>query len=284
MVKYNFSKYDWGGKMNEWKIALLGAGNMGGAILHGIIGAALCKNDSITVFDKTADKCAAYTALGCNNASSAADAVKASDAVIIAVKPQQIDGLFDEIAPVCGGKLFVSIAAGVTIARIEAALPNSSVVRVMPNTPLMVGEGVSALCRGTSVSDAQMKLAMSFFSVAGYAIETTEDLLNPMTSLTSSSVAYFARFIDDMCKWAKDNGFSGFDDAAICEMVSRTAIGTGKLLIDKKMSPAALVKAVASPNGTTERALAVFDDTNFDGTVTDAMDACRRRADELSGK
>ncbi len=266
-------------------IAFLGVGNMGGAILGGILKSGVFTPAQIILCDAVKDKCIPFVERGCAYTDSLSDAAKAADCILLAVKPQQIDTVMSEIAKDVYGKLIISIAAGVPIARIASALPGASVVRVMPNTPLLVGEGVSALCRDGSispVSDADFALAFRVFSASGMATEMVESLINPVTALTSSSIAYFSRFIGDMYAWALDNGFP--DDPSTLSMICRSAIGTARLLTETEMDPRTLERAVTSPGGTTERAMRVFTEQGLDSVIPAAMDACRNRADELAGK
>ncbi len=266
-------------------IAFLGVGNMGAAILGGVLKSGVFSPEMITLCDAVKDKCAPFTERGCAYTCSLSEAVRHADCVLLAVKPQQIDAVMTEIAPAAAGKLILSIAAGVPISRIAAALPGASVIRVMPNTPLLVGEGVSALCRDDAVSlvsDADFALAFRIFSASGMAVELPEALINPVTALTSSSIAYFARFMGDMYAWAVDNGFP--DDPSTLTMICRSAIGTAQLLMQTNMDPQSLERAVTSPGGTTEQAMRVFTEQGLDAAIPAAMDACRRRADELAGK
>jgi pyrroline-5-carboxylate reductase len=262
-------------------IAFIGVGNMGSAILNGMLQSQSFSAEDIIVFDTDEHKCHPFTEMGCCYASDTVSAVSKADVVLLAVKPQLIDSVMAGFAASTSGKLIISIAAGVTIDRIAAALPGAKVIRVMPNTPLQVGEGVSALCRGENVTDEEYALACRIFSCSGMIFETTESLLNPITALTSSSIAYFARFIGDMCAWGKKNGFE--DPDALLELVCRSAIGTAEMLMQTEFAPDTLEAAVTSPRGTTERAMAVFTERDLSNIVSDAMDACRKRADELSG-
>ena len=263
-------------------IACIGAGNMGAAILRGMLQSRKFTPEQITIYDPDRTKCVPFAQDGCVVADSAVDAVSASDVILLAVKPQMIDAVMADFNCICAGKLFISIAAGVTTARIEAALPDASVIRVMPNTPLQVGQGVSALCKGSGVSAEDYALACDIFSCSGMIFEAEECLLNPVTALTSSSIAYFARFIGAMCDWGRKNGFD--DERQLLELVCRSAAGTAEMLLKTDFDPRALEIAVTSPKGTTEQAMAVFSAKDLSGTVSDAMDACLNRANELSGK
>ena len=266
-------------------IAFLGVGNMGAAILGGVLKSRVFSPENIILCDAVKDKCLPFIERGCTYTELLSDAVRRTDCVLLAVKPQQIDAVMAEIAPFTAGKLILSIAAGVPIARIAAALPGASIVRVMPNTPLLVGEGVSALCRDaavSTVSDEDFALAFRIFSASGMAVELSEALINPVTALTSSSIAYFARFMGDMYAWAIQNGFP--DAPSTLTMICRSAIGTARLLCETDMDPKTLERAVTSPGGTTEQAMRVFTERGLDSMIPEAMDACRRRADELAGK
>ena len=269
--------------MKLQNVAVLGAGNMGSAIATGILNAAIVPPHQLTVSDLRSELLEPFGEKGCPVTSDAAQAAQTADVWILAVKPQGMETLFEAVRPFSAGRLVISIAAGVSVATLEASLPGAAVVRVMPNTPMMIGKGVSAMCCGTGVSPEEKEFAERLFSCAGSTFWCDEALLNPMTALTSSSVAYFARLIADMCAWAKNNGFLEYDDATVTRLVCETAIGSAGLILERQMDPNALVRAVASPNGTTERALAVFDGRDLDGTISTAMDACLRRADELSG-
>ena len=263
------------------KIACIGAGNMGAAILRGMIQSGKFSPNQITIFDTDTDKCAAFAKEGCAVADSSVDAVSSADVILLAVKPQIIDTVMAQFAHVSTGKLFISIAAGVTVTRLESALPGASVIRVMPNTPLQVGCGVSALCRGCGVKDDDYALACDMFACSGMIFEAEESLLNPVTALTSSSIAYFARFIGDMCAWGRANGFT--DEKQLLELVCRSASGTAEMLMRTDFDPHTLEVAVTSPKGTTERAMTVFTEKDLTRIVSDAMDACLARANELSG-
>ena len=265
-------------------ILFLGVGNMGAAILGGVLKSGVFSARQILLSDPFEEKCAPFVECGCRYFPSPAEAVVAADCVLLAVKPQQIDAVMAEIAPYVNDKLVISIAAGVPIQRIANALPGASVVRVMPNTPLLVGEGVSALCRDVAVSpvtEEDFELAFRIFSASGIAAEMPESLINPVTALTSSSIAYFARFIGDMYDWAIANGFAPGDETL--SLICHSAIGSASLLLNTDHSPASLEKAVTSPGGTTEQAMKVFTEKNLHEAVSAAMDACRRRADELAG-
>jgi len=262
-------------------IAFIGVGNMGSAILSGMLHSGDFQPCDIILSDPIKDKCLSFTEMGCRYSLDAASAAAEADVLVLAVKPQLIDQVMLSFAAHAHNKLVLSIAAGVTITRIANALPGARIIRVMPNTPLQVGHGVTAICRGSGVTDDEYSLACRIFSCSGTVFDAEEDMLNPITALTSSSIAYFARFIGDMCAWGEDNGFD--NPRMLLELVCRSAVGTAEMLMQTEFTPQTLEAAVTSPRGTTERAMAVFTERNLAKTVSDAMDACRKRADELSG-
>ena len=266
-------------------IAFLGVGNMGGAIVKGILTSGLFSPENVVLCDVFKEKCETFINLGCRYTSQLTEAVQRADIVLLSVKPQQMDEVFAEICPLISGKLVLSIAAGLPIEKIAVNLPGASVVRIMPNTPLLLGEGVSALGRRPDVSfvsEEDFALAFRIFSASGMAVELAEEQINPITALTSSSIAYFARFIGDMYEWAIENGFSPSKETM--EMICRSAIGTSALLIKTDFDPKTLEAAVTSKGGTTAAAMKVFTEEGIDTIIPKAMDACLHRADELAGK
>ena len=125
--------------------------------------------------------------------------------------------------------------------------------------------------------------AKSLFEGSGITFDCREEEMNALTALTSSAVAYFGAVEDAMVNWAMENGLGGYDRQALCDLVSKTAIGTAALLYEKKTAPKDLIRAVASPKGTTEQALRVFSEKDLSGVFDSAMTACLNRAEELSG-
>ena len=263
-------------------LAVLGAGNMGLAITDGILKSGVLSAENIILVRRDTDKLIAYHEYGCRISNDLARAAKEADVLVLAMKPQMMPFLYDTIRESCNGKLVISIAAGVKIETIENNLKGAMVVRAMPNTPLTVGEGVTEICRSKNVSDEDFAFARSIFEGSGFVFNCNEDEINALTALTSSAVAYFAVVERAMCQWAKENGLGDYDEQLLCDLVSKTALGSAKLMYEKSISPDSLIKSVASPNGTTERALNVFAEKDIDGIFDEAMTACLKRAEELS--
>ncbi len=255
---------------------------MGCAIANGILLSEMLCPQQLMLVRRNVEKLADFEARGCIVLSDIAKACQQADTIMIGVKPQMFGDIMPIIAPYANGKLVISIAAGITVETMEKALPGAYIARVMPNTPLMVGRGVSAICYGSGVSDDDKKFTEKIFSSAGMCFVIEESLMNAVPAVTSSSIAYFARIMGDMFKWAKENGFDSISDKEVIEMIALSAIGTAEIITKKEIAPDDLVRAVASPRGTTEEALKTFDKLGLDETIAAAMTACTNRANELS--
>jgi len=264
------------------KLCVLGAGNMGLAIVDGIIASGVLSPSDIILVRRNIDKLSEYAKKGCIVSDDLLWGATNADVLLLALKPQMMADLFQLIGGVADGKLAISIAAGIKIETIENALKGASVVRVMPNTPLIVGEGVTQICRGSTCGDEDFAFAQSLFCGAGYTLVCKEEEINAFSVLTSSSVAFFAEIEEAMCLWAESNGLSGYDRQTLCDLISKTMMGSAALLYEKKYEPKALVKAVASPKGSTERALDVFEKDGLYDLFSKAMTASLRRNEELA--
>lgn len=270
--------------MNK-KIAFIGVGNMAGAILGGILsGGGEFKAGDVVLYDKLAEKLNAYPTL--RAAKSIADAVECGDYILFAVKPQNFPEMLDEIGNSnvdLSGKVFITIAAGIKTDTITDCLGPVPVVRVMPNTPLLVGSGTTALCRNEYVSDKDFKVAFSLFSSLGETVELKENGMNEIIALTSSSPAYVFLFIKSMADASKAQGLElEYDE--IIRLCCSAFIGSAKLLMESDEMPEQLIRRVTSPGGTTEKAMQVFEKYNIADIIKQAMDECTKRAYELSGE
>ena len=263
------------------KIAFIGVGNMAGAIIKGITACGAVSYPDLILFDRFPDQCAPYTEKGAMMASSVAEAAAMADCVVLSVKPQNFPEILPDLAQVQGveGKLFVTIAAGITVDTVRHALHGAPVVRVLPNTPMLIGMGVSAVCRSQVVSAEDFAFICSLFEASGQVILIDESEMNRIISVTSSSPAYVFAFIDAICEGAKAQGLETEGLLkAVCDMV----IGSAMLLKQETLTPEEQIKRVTSKGGTTERAMAVLAERDMAGMIADAMRACTDRAHELS--
>jgi pyrroline-5-carboxylate reductase len=201
--------------------------------------------------------------------------------VVLAVKPQNFPEVLDELSRVEGieNKLIVTIAAGITVETVKTALRGAPVVRVLPNTPMLIGMGVSVICRAPDVDPADFAFVSAMFEASGSVTVIDEAEMNRIISVTSSSPAYVFAFIHAICEGAKAQGLDGDGLlTAVCDMV----IGSATLLRDGGLSPNQQISRVTSKGGTTERAMAVLSERGMADMVKDAMQACTNRADELA--
>lgn len=267
-------------------IAILGAGSMGGAILHGLVGSGLAPR--VTVTNRSAAKAAELAGLAGVTSFALADepganaaAAAEADIVLIGVKPLMVPDLLREIAPALRpGTIVVSLAAGVTIATFEGIVGEGiPVVRAMPNTPAVVGKAVTGLSAGTAASAADLALVRGLFETCGVVIEVPEAQIDALSTISGSGPAYVFLLIEDLTEAARGKGFSD-EDARL--MAEQTFIGAAALLDATREDPAELRRRVTSPKGTTERAIAVLQGANLSGIFAEATDAALARARELA--
>ena len=265
------------------RYAFLGVGNMAGAIIGGICSEAGGVSPSdVALFDKDRDKYIPYQNRPFFFAASAPEAVAFASVIVLAVKPQNYGELLTELKEAgvrVDGKIFVSLAAGIdtdTIGRLLGG--NAHIVRTMPNTPMLIGQGLTALCRNPLVSDEEYEIVTSLFRTRGDVVSLPEEEMNKIISVTSSSPAYFYTFFKAMRDGATAQGMDG---NALVSAICSVAIGSAMMAMQSGKSLEELTAMVTSRKGTTERALDVFAERGLDRIVRDAMIACTRRADEL---
>ena len=268
-------------------IAILGAGSMGGAVLRGIVRSGL-GGGGLTVTNRSPEKAAELASLeGVTSLALADDpganatAAAAADIVLVGVKPHMVPDLLREIGPALRpGTRVVSLAAGVTIATFESILGSGiPVLRSMPNTPALVGQGVTGLAAGTDVSEADTAFVRRVFETCGAVVEVPESQIDALSTISGSGPAYVFLLIEELTKAAIGKGF---DEAEARRMVEQTFIGATALLAASGEDPAELRRRVTSPNGTTERAVAVLHDARLDEVFSRATDAALARARELA--
>ncbi len=261
------------------KIAFIGAGNMASAIANGIISSKLIKAENIFLYDKNQNQYEKFPS-ECKIAKDISGICNSSDYIFLSVKPQNIKDVLSEIKLTdIENKVFISICAGITIESIEKVIGKHKIIRTMPNTPMLLGLGVTALCKNELVSCEEFDFVTSLFSSSGDTIELKENEINAITAVTSSSPAYVYTFIKGMLEGA---GALGLNYDNMLDVICKTIIGSVNMVLTKERSVDELIKMVKSPNGTTERALNVFDENNFTKIIENAMIACSNRAEELA--
>jgi pyrroline-5-carboxylate reductase len=257
------------------KIAFIGCGNMGEAILAGVH-----KKHACYVCEPRADRQSVLKKKYRLKFGMVADVVRVADAVILAVKPQDLGDVLAEMRTLpVRGKLVISIAAGVTAAAIEKKLGGAKVVRVMPNLPAMAGEGMSGLCRGKKATPKDMAVARKFFDAIGRTVIVPEKMMDAVTAVSGSGPAYVFLFVECLVKAARKLGFS---DKEARELVYQTLAGSAHMLLKSTEPADVLRQRVTSKGGTTQAATDVFFRKNISGMFEAALKAARDRAKALS--
>jgi pyrroline-5-carboxylate reductase len=263
-------------------IGLIGAGRMATALARGFIQAGIAPPEAIRASDPVAAAREAFVRevpgvqVGDDNHS----VVERAKIVILAVKPQQMSAVLAEIrGTIAPDALVVSIAAGITLERLAADLPpQQRIVRVMPNTPCLIGRGVSCFSLGAKASRADAKNVASLLSAVGAEFEVPESQLDAVTGLSGSGPAFVYSMIEAL---AEGGIAAGLPPALASELSARTAAGAAEMVLQTGETPAVLRERVTSPGGTTQAGLAVLTDQRFQAAVIDAVAAAARRSAEL---
>ncbi len=263
------------------KIGVIGAGNMGQALVRGLVEKSVYPQN-ISIFDVDKKKLdAVKKEAHVKIAKSNRQCVSLSDVVILAVKPQMMQQVVEEIASgLDKDALVISIAAGVPIAKIESYFKKPvSLIRVMPNMPALVGSGMSAFSLGKHATQKHRKIAEGILGAFGEIAQVPEKWLDLVTAVSGSGPAYFFLLTEKLIEAAYEMGMK-VDVAK--KIVYQTAFGSGKVLMQSQEDPEVLIDRVASKGGTTEAALKVFQKQGFGKIVQDAVKAAYKRSKEIS--
>lgn len=265
----------------DYVIGIVGAGSMGGAIASGLVASCVAEPSAIMVANPSEAPRAALEKLGIRAFADAAEMVGANpDVVVLAVKPQVLPSVLAELADSLAGRTVISIAAGVSLATLEGALPASRVVRVMPNLPVKVLSGATAICAGSRATAVDIDRACGIFGALGSARVMREDQLDAEGAVVGCGPAYVALFADVLTRAAVEHGMSCADAR---EMILSTIRGVATQLLESGEHPRAYMDKVTSPGGTTAAGLRALEPDLF-LAVEDAVDAALVRTDELAGR
>ncbi|MGE0823214.1 MAG: pyrroline-5-carboxylate reductase [Candidatus Binatia bacterium] len=264
------------------KLGFIGAGNMAGALIKGLLAGKrygaqdMVTSDTATAQLKKIKKMYNVDGMGDNRAL-----VREVETVILAVKPQILDEVLADIRPeVTKNKVFISIAAGVPLCRLENGLGGAArVIRVMPNTPALLGKGIAVVVRGSKAKAADEKLTLSIFRGVGEALAVKDEaLMDPVTGLSGSGPAYVYLFAEALIQGGVH---AGLCQAVATRLTYQTIEGAIAMLKETGHSPKELRDMVTSPGGTTLAGLSRLAEGNFVETVSAAVHAATRRSQEL---
>ncbi len=264
------------------KLGVIGAGNMGRAIISGILASGLVTKADIIASNATQASRDLTAKLGVATTADNSEVARA-DNVILAVKPQRLAAVIREIAPVVSTQtLVISVAAGQPISAIEALFGKPvQVVRAMPNTPALVREGMTALCANSLVSRESFAWVQALFATCGRVEEIPEGLMGAAGTVSGASPAWVYMLIEAMADGAVRDGMPR---AQAYKFAAQAVMGAAKMVLESGMHPGALKDQVTSPAGTTIEAVKVLEEHGFRGAVIDAMAACTAKNDRMAEK
>ena len=257
------------------KLGILGAGNMGSAIINGIKKSGM--EIEMFAYDAFAEKLSSLPVTACSDEISV---VKQCKYVLLSVKPQMLAAVLDKVAAaVTADTVFISICAGISAEFIRKhTIPNAKVVLVMPNTPMMLGLGASAMSRDSSVSDEEFDFARAVIGSCGITEVVPSDKMKEVIAINGSSPAFVYLYAKGFIDYAAE---VGIDKDAALKLFAQTLVGSAKMLTDSGMTVDELIKQVSSPGGTTIAGLEKLYDGDITGDVKRACEACTARAYEL---
>ncbi|MFO7975330.1 MAG: pyrroline-5-carboxylate reductase [Candidatus Hydrogenedentota bacterium] len=264
----------------EKRLGFLGFGNMGKAIAGGLIERQTMPPRQLSAFDVDEAKQAAVRAMGIETSSSAEHLAEGCDALLIAVKPQNAAQALEPLAGKVDARvLVISICAGLSTAFFQKQLGDGMrVVRVMPNTPALVGAGAAAIAPNENCTQEDIDLAKAIFESVGVVQVVSESAMDGVTALSGSGPAYFFYLVECLVRAAQNEGLT---EEQATELAKQTALGAGRLLVESGESAGVLRERVTSKGGTTEAALRVFKEKGFEELIQAGVAAAAARSREL---
>ncbi len=267
------------GALGARAVGIVGGGFMGGAIARGLVDSGSLAAERVLVADHGQERRRVLAKLGIRTfPDEGALLAEEPDVVVLAVKPQTLPQVMASVASSCADKLVISIAAGVPLSALEAALPGARLVRAMPNLPVQVRSGATALAAGPTATPADVELARELFSALGAASVMREDQLDVAGAVVGCAPAFFALFVDTLTRAGLR---AGLPAAGCRELVETTMRGCAEQLLDEGVHPRAYLERVTSPGGTTAAALFALEPALVEGSYA-AIDAALARTRELA--
>lgn len=267
------------------KMLFIGSGNIAKAVAFGLVSTKTVPAEFITVYNRNDNKFASFRKMGINTSLDLIEATKDVDMIFLAVKPAVVKDVMQQLSNIEGlldRVVIISFAASVTIQHIEKyAKKELAVIRTMPSTPISIGEGVISICKNERVSAKDFQYFCRTMSSIAHVAIVDEANMNPIISVHGSSPAYVYLFVKAMLDASEKQGI---DRNTALPLILKTIKGSVSMIEKSSDSIETLISNVASPNGTTLAALNSFAEDDFCGSVERAMDACTKRADEISSE
>ena len=264
------------------RLAVLGCGKMGEALLAGLLASKWCDSGEIVVTARREERLEELrSAYGVRTSLDNASAIEGAEVIVLAVKPQDIEPLTSSIAEhVTADQTILSVVAAVALEYLESRLgPQVPVIRSMPNTPSVVHEGMAGIAAGHHASDDHVKTAVEVLTAVGRVVTVPEKYLDAVTAISGSGPAYFALLAEAMIEAGI---LLGLSREISTELVVQTMLGSAKMLRDEKMHPVELREMVTSPGGTTIRAIRVLEQSGVRAAFLNAIQAAMERSQELA--
>lgn len=265
------------------KIGFIGGGKMATAIMKGIINSNWCNSKNIFVSDKNEE------ALNClkenykvQTTVNNIDVVKNAKIILFAVKPFVLRDVLNEIKPyITKEHVILSIAAGISIKTIEEILGDIPVIRIMPNTPALVNEGMSAVCKGTYAQNEHVEIAMEIFNSVGKVVKSDEKYIDIITAISGSGPAFYYYIINEIAKAGEK---LGLDYETCLKLSAQTAYGSAKMIMETNVTPEQLIVNVTTPGGCTAVGNDVLKEQKISDILFDTIDKTAKKAFELGKK
>ena len=269
--------------MHSYSLGILGAGNMAEAIVRGILKASRLSPDQIIAADVSPARRQLFQdQLKIKTVEDNLEVARQSRVVLLSVKPQQSQAVLQGIGSVLApDALVISIMAGISTRFMETSLGGGKkwrIVRTMPNTPMLVGEGVVGIAAGAHATVEDLSLTRQLFDAAADVVEISEDKIDAVTAVSGSGPAYFFFLVEQMIKAGTELGLSGEQAKALA---TKTALGAARMMIDSPDSPEELRRKVTSPGGTTQAAITYMETQGLPAIVVDALKSAEKRSKEL---
>ncbi len=265
------------------KIGFIGGGKMACAILKGIVNSGYAPKEDIYVSDKNKDALESLkNNFGVNVHDNNIYIAQNCDVLLFAVKPFVLRDVLEEIKPyIKENQLIMSIAAGISINTIEEITGNIPVIRIMPNTPALVNEGMSAVCKGTYAKDEHVKIAVDIFKSVGKVVETQEKYIDIITAVSGSGPAFYYYIIDEIAKAGEK---LGLDYETCLTLSAQTAFGSAKMVMESGINPRQLIINVTTPGGCTAVGNDVLKSNNVSDILDETIKKTAQKAFELGKK